>query len=111
MKHLSILLAVVLLSSGARIWALTYENFGNDPLGDANYRNWPGIMPLVNHPCRVYHVWTNGNEFFHYQGNCTDVNDALRKLAASKFERREVLLRPGPGTTKSSHGKTIPFLW
>jgi hypothetical protein len=50
-------LAAVAVSAGAgRAWALGEEHFGNDPLSDANYGDWPGAMPLINNESRVYHT-------------------------------------------------------
>jgi hypothetical protein len=69
-------------------------------------------MPTVNHTSRVYHVWVNGNEQFYYRGNTAALNDALAKFAESKSEVREVVLRPGPGTTTSFDRKQqISFDW
>jgi hypothetical protein len=93
-------------------WALGEEHFGNAPLNELNYRDWEGIMPLVNHPSRVYHTWVNGNEHFYYRGDLAALNDALRAFAAREAKLHEVVLRPGPGVVKSFNGvKTIPFGW
>jgi hypothetical protein len=58
----------------AFLWAAGEEHFGNDPLSDANYQDWKGIMPVINDTSRVYHVWINGNENFYYRAN----TDALK---------------------------------
>jgi len=50
------------------------EHFGNAALNEANFQDWPGIMPLVNHPSRVYHSWVNGNEHFYYRGDTPALN-------------------------------------
>ncbi len=104
--------ALLALSPSGRAWAGGLEHFGNHDLGEANYRDWPGVMPLVNHPSRVYHTWYNGNEDFYFRGDTTALNDALRKFAASKAEVHEVLLRPAPCVAvSSSRAKTIPYNW
>jgi len=96
----------------SQAWALGEEGFGNAPLNELNYRDWEGIMPLVNHPSRVYFTWVNGNEHFYYRGEVPALNDALRKFAAREAKLHEVVLRPGPGVVKSFNGaKTIPFGW
>lgn len=79
-----LILAILALCANSRAWAMGQEDFGNAALNEANFRDWPGIMPLVNHPSRVYHSWVNGNERFYYRGDAVALNDALRKFAASK---------------------------
>jgi HEAT repeats len=114
MKNLlqfSILALLALFPSG-RVWAMGEEDFGNTALNEANFQDWPGIMPLVNHPSRVYHSWVNGNEHFYYRGDAAALNDALRKFAASKAEVHEVLLRPAPCIVESfNSAKKIPYDW
>jgi hypothetical protein len=96
----------------SQVWALGEEGFGNAPLNELNYRQWPGIMPLVNHPSRVYFTWVNGNEHLYYRGDVAALDDSLRKFAAREAKQHEVILRPGPGVVKSFNGeKTIPFGW
>jgi hypothetical protein len=105
-------LALLALCPVSKVWALGMEDFGNKPLSEANYKDWQGIMPLLNHPSRVYHWWVNGNEEFYYQGDTTVLNDALQNFAAVKTEVHEVLLQPGPGIAHSfNHTKTIPYNW
>ncbi len=104
--------ALVALVLNGKIWAMGEEDFGNTALNAANFGDWPGIMPLVNHPSRVYHTWVNGNEHFYYEGNTAALNDALRKFSASKAEFHEVLLRPGPCIAETfDRTKTIPYNW
>ncbi len=77
------------------------EDFGNNPLNAADYSDWPGIMPVVNHNTRVYHSWVNGNEHFYYRGNAEALNDVLKEFAAAKVPVRQVVLRPGPGMAQT----------
>jgi hypothetical protein len=101
---------LVLCCGSAR--ALGQETFGNEPLNAANYTSWPGIVPVINHPSRVYHTWVNGNEHFYYRGDTAALNDTLRRYAEAKSEVREVVLRPGPGVTRTFSGeREIPFAW
>jgi len=103
-------LAVAACCRGA--WALGTEDFGNAPIHDGNYAGWPGIMPALNHPSRVYHFWVNGNEGFFYKGDTAALNDTLAKFAAVDPANREVVLRPGPGVTHSfNRERTIPYTW
>jgi len=108
----AILMVLALAACCGAAWALGEETFGNAPLTDANYKDWPGIMPVVNHPSRVYHVWVNGNEHFYYRGDTAALNDTLRKFAEARSEVREVVLRPGPGEARSfDQTQKIPFGW
>ena len=102
---------VGLCALGPAVYGMGFENFGNAPLVAVNYREWKGVMPVVNHPSRVYHTWVNGNEHFYYQGDTDALDDALNKFAAIEADVREVVLRPGPGETKSFHGKKITYDW
>ncbi|WP_298863140.1 HEAT repeat domain-containing protein [uncultured Gimesia sp.] len=93
-------------------WALGEESFGNQPLNAANFRDWPGIVPVVNHENRVYHQWVNGNEHCFYRGNNASLNDVLQKFAATDEKVHEVVLRPGPGITHSfNKARTVDFNW
>jgi hypothetical protein len=104
--------AVLALCLPGKAWALATEDFGNAPRNELNYKDWQGIMPVVNHSSRVYHWWCNGNEQFYYRGDTATLNDALQKFAAIRAEVHEVLLQPGPGVTHSFDGaKTIPYDW
>jgi hypothetical protein len=88
------------------------ETFGNEPLFPQNYSDWPGIMPLLEHPSRVYATWVNGNENFYYAGDIAAFNDALRSFADAELDVYEVVLRPGPGLIDSWDGDHhFEFLW
>src|SRR4051812_398772 len=68
-------MSVLALSCSA--WGLGTEDFGNKPLAEANYKEWKGIMPVVNDKARVYSNWVNGNEHFYYTGKAKELNAAL----------------------------------
>ncbi|MCC6695262.1 MAG: HEAT repeat domain-containing protein [Candidatus Hydrogenedentes bacterium] len=87
------------------------EDFGNEPLNAANYAEWPGILPVLNQPGRVYHSWVNGNEHFYYRGDTAALNEALAAFAASTAATHEVVLRPTAGTAKSFQGIEVAFDW
>jgi hypothetical protein len=110
--RLALLLLGTLLIGATAARALGMEDFGNAPLNDVNYQSWPGVMSTINHPSRVYHWWVNGNEKFFYEGDTAALSDVLRRFATTGTERRVVVLRPGPGETKSfDQSKTIRFHW
>ena len=107
-----ITIAGLLFFSVSRALGLGTESFGKEEFSELNYTTWPKIMPLVNSPNRVYHWWVNGSEGFFYQGDTASLNIALRQFAAIQSERLTVVLRPGPGTTRTLDGKkTIEFAW
>lgn len=109
MVILSLSLATALLANGPA--PLGTEQFGNEPLSPQNYTDWPGVVPVVNDPSRVYCNWVNGNEHLYYRGDARALNAALRKFAQLENGPREVVLRPGPGRTKSFEGKPVAFDW
>ncbi|WP_278471338.1 HEAT repeat domain-containing protein [Gimesia maris] len=107
---LSVLFGVSCMPSLVR--AMGEETFGNQPLNALNYKDWPGIVPVINHESRVYHVWVNGNEYAYYRGDIDALHDVLQKFADTNQQQHEVVLRPGPASTKSfRQTKTIPFHW
>jgi hypothetical protein len=87
------------------------EEFGNAPLGEANYTDWPGIMPAINHPSRVYSSWVNGNEYFCYRGDTTQLNGMLLAFAESESPTREVFILPGPGTRSTFDQEALTYDW
>ncbi|HQM99556.1 MAG TPA: hypothetical protein PLL36_00685 [Candidatus Hydrogenedentes bacterium] len=93
-------------------WPMGEETFGNKPLGDGNYTDWPGIMPLINDEHRVYSNWCNGNEYFYYLGDTETLNQFLALFAALESPAHEVTFRPGPGRAQSFHNdRPIPIDW
>ncbi len=93
-------------------WGLGDEEFGNEPQNALNFKDWPGIMPVVNDANRVYRRWVNGNEQFFYKGDTAALNAALKNFAGLEVKTREVILRPGPGTTENFHrDKKVAFDW
>ncbi len=104
------ILIFCLLSVSA--WPMGTETFGNEPLGEQNYNDWPGIMPLVNNEKRVYSNWVNGNETFYYRGDTEAFNDFLKRFAAMESQVHEVIFRPGPGRAQCFLiEKVIPVDW
>jgi hypothetical protein len=103
------ILAITVAALAVPALALGMEKFGNEPLGEGNYKEWPGIMPVVNHPSRVYQQWVNGNEYLFYKGDTADINATLRKFADAKIGGSEVVLRPGPGEASTFRQSKIPY--
>lgn len=99
------------LTFNSHCFAWATQRIGNAPFHEVNYKDWPGIMPVINHTTRVYQVWVNGNENFYYRGATADLNDCLKKFADTPAEVREVLIRPGPGKTKTFDGDAVPYDW
>ncbi|QDU53246.1 HEAT repeat domain-containing protein [Gimesia panareensis] len=103
---------LLLVSLSTPVWALGEEDFGNKPLNAANFKDWPGIMPVVNDPHRVYHTWVNGNEHCYYRGDTTALNAALTHFAATPEKVHEVILLPGPVEVGSLlKAKTVTYNW
>jgi len=88
-------------------WGLGTEEFGDEELSPANYTDWPGLFEVASDKCRIYSNWVNGNENFYFRGNTDQLNDALKKFAAIKVEKHEVLIRPGPGKAHSFNSERI----
>lgn len=90
--------------------ALGEESFGNAPV--VKQPEWAdGVLAVANLKTRVYRRWVNGNESFYFQGDARALNEALRHYAAVKADKRQLLLLPGPGKTRSFSGKDLAFDW
>ena len=111
MLRLVAAIALVLVSA-SNGWSFGLETFGNDPLSDANYADWPNVTPVVNDAHRVYQSWVNGNEDLYFVGDSVALNSALKNFAAIKADRLTIVLRPGPGSGQSFHNKkSFRFNW
>jgi len=112
MKTQRSILLLIVLSVCPCVWAMATETIGNEPLNALNYADWPGLMPLINHPSRVYQQWVNGHEWFYYDGDTDALNDCLAKFAQVGAKVHEVLLRPGPpAETKTFGGDAVKYRW
>ncbi len=92
-------------------YGLGQEEFGNAPLGEPNYADWPGIMPTINHESRVYNSWVNGNEYFCYRGDEAALNEVLARFAQSESPVREVFILPGEGVRNTFDGVDLHYDW
>ncbi|MFN0017912.1 MAG: HEAT repeat domain-containing protein [Pirellulaceae bacterium] len=109
---LTLIAAIAVLSALAmRVYGLGEETIGNEPLHEANYTEWKGIMSVLNDKARVYSNWVNGNEHFFYKGTTKELNAALAEFAKIELKTHEVLLRPGPGVTQTFGRKEVPHNW
>ncbi|MHC4671151.1 MAG: hypothetical protein ACYTBZ_01590 [Planctomycetota bacterium] len=106
-----VLLLAMTVGINHQAYGLATEEIGNKPLYESNYKDFKGIMPVINHKSRVYQFWCNGNEYFYYRGDTKALNDALRKFAASEADVREVIIRPGPGETTTFNAVRVPYDW
>lgn len=115
MRRLSVLLTIFTLVLGlgfARVaFAMGTEELGNKPLSELNYRQWKGIVPIVNDSARVYQVWVNGNENLYYRGATKQLNVALAAFATVDVKNHVVVLRPGPVEQLSFDKKPIAYNW
>lgn len=109
---LLVIAAFTVLAACSAALARGEEHFGNDPVHENNYADWPGLMPTLNHPSRVYRVWVNGNELFYYRGDTAALNDTLAKFTLTGIPVKEVVLRPGPGEAQTfDQTRKVPFRW
>jgi len=115
MRRVILWAAAVLVAVGwfseRQALGLGTETIGNEPLHEANYADWKGIMPSINDKARVYSRWVNGNEHFFYKGTTKELNAALANFAKIEVKTHEVLLRPGPGLAHTFDHKDVPYNW
>jgi hypothetical protein len=103
--------AAALLTLPATALALSFESFGNAPVG--KQPGWAeGVLDVVNLKSRVYSFWGGAGNFnFYYQGDARALNEAIRKFAAVKADERRLVLLPGRGKTHSFDRRAIDFDW
>ena len=83
-------------SSLSRNAMMGEETIGNKPFGDANFQDWPNILPVINNQSRVYHTWVNGDERFYFDSNSDKLNELLVNFAKLKG-KKEVVILPQTG--------------
>jgi hypothetical protein len=70
--------------------------------------SWPvGLETVPSHGSRVYSLWINGNESFHFDANVDEMNELLRLYAAVRMRDHEVWIKEGPTSTKPFEGDRI----
>ena len=92
-------------------WALGEETFGNAPVNDPNYPDWPGLVPALNHTTRFYQSWVNGHEQFAGLGRADQINDLIKLYLAAGLKQPEIVLRPGPGHVQTFDQQQLPCDW
>ncbi len=86
-------------------------SYGNSPLNPLDYRDWRGIIPVLDDPHRVYTRWVNSNERYFYQGDTQALNESLKAFVAIEAPVHEVILRPGPAKVRTLRGDKISYDW
>jgi hypothetical protein len=81
--------------------ALMTETFGNRPLDEPAYQEWPNLAAVINATNRIYQRWGNGGESFYFRGGNEALNHALKRFALVKANTHEVALLPGPAVVSS----------
>jgi hypothetical protein len=99
------------LATPTPVHALATEHLGNEAIG----HGWgfgKELLTAVNLPERVYWYEVNGNPYFYFRGSSSALNDAIRKFIAIPADKREIILLPGPGETKTlTRDKRIDYDW
>jgi hypothetical protein len=98
------------LAAPAAAHALATEQLGNKPIGPG-WNFGSELLAAVNVEERVYWHEVNGNPTFFFKGGPRAVNAAIRRFAAIPAERREIILFPGPGATRTFDGKPVAYDW
>jgi hypothetical protein len=95
----------------ATVFALATEQLGNKPItGGLNFD--AQLLTAVNVDSRVYWYEVNGNPHFFFKGGPKELNEAIRRFALIKHEKREIILLPGPGKRTTLDGKTeVAYNW
>jgi hypothetical protein len=71
---------------------------------------WPkGLIELLRHPSRVYSIWVNGNENFHFKATPEEINELLSLFSKTRLRDHEVLIKPGTNTVKSFRGDSFDY--
>ncbi len=71
---------------------------------------WPkGIESLPRHPSRVYSLWVNGNESFHFKAGPAQVKELLALLSSTRMRDHEVWIKRGKPQVQSFNKTTIEY--
>src|SRR4051794_7787144 len=98
------------LTVPAAVHALATEQIGNKPIGPG-WNLGGELLAAVNVEERVYWYEVNGNPTFFFKGGPKAINGAIRQFAAIPAEKREIILLPGPGATRTFDGKPVAYDW
>ena len=105
-----LLLGVLAMCSvSSPVWASGSENFGNAPLREGPYLDWKGIMPVINHPARVYSNEVNGNENFYFKVSPDEINELIRLFSETRMRDHELWIKAGTKYVKSFHGDRFNY--
>ena len=86
-------LTIVQPGTASKVGMMGEETIGNKPFNGANFKPWPGILPVINNKSRVYHTWVNGDERFYFSPTTEQLNQLLADFGKLKG-KREVLVVP-----------------
>lgn len=114
MRHpfLSCCMVLLLWLAPQRAWSRETEVLGRGEFpNQENYRNFPGIMRLINHQSRVYQRWRDGHEDFHYLSDAATLNAVLLRFAVIEAKEHLVVLVPGPREVLTLKNKSIEVNW
>jgi hypothetical protein len=106
-----VLIVALILGSTSALFGMGEETKGNQPFLASNYKEWEGIMPVINHPSRVYHTWVNGNESFWFSGDVESLNEFLAKYASISAKNLEVHMKPTSCQVTDWDGNPIAANW
>lgn len=104
-------LAISFLCFSLNAAALGFSMEGNDPVGPANYTDWPGAEKVVDNPSRIFQVWVNGSETNYFRGDTASLNVALEHFAAIQVPVHEIALLPGPGKARTFGEEEFTYDW
>ena len=104
-------LAISFLCFSLNTAALGFSMEGNDPVGPANYTDWPGAEKVVDNPSRILQVWVNGGETNYFRGDTASLNVALEHFAAIQVPVHEIALLPGPGKARAFGEEEFTYDW
>jgi len=69
-----------------------------------------GLVEIVRHPSRVYHLNWSGALFYYFQATPAEINEFLAHFAKARLRDHVIRIEPaGTNTVKSFNGTTIAY--
>ena len=88
---------------------LAEERVGPVPDAVAQAEFPAGITNLLRHESRVYSIWVNGNEHFHYQAGAKQVNELIQHFSKMQMRDHVLTIKAGRVQSTSFSGDSISY--
>ena len=111
MKTFHLFLAsAALLGSTQPVSGLGIEHFGSveEIRATVQQPGWPtGMVEIVGHKSRVYSMWINGSENFHFNATTEEMGELIHLYSEAHLREHILTIKHGKGTARTFDKDTI----